>query len=116
MTIHPHAETIAVLDAVRDVLSNPERWTKEFFALDEHGDDVPPLDPSAQCWCLAGAVVKVCGGRVKRYPKAMAALVRTVGETDGFVAWARVTRFNDRSTHADVLALLDETIRRLRNG
>jgi len=41
---------------VRELLSNPEHWTKHALAKDKNMGKVYPKDPNAVCWCLVGAI------------------------------------------------------------
>ena len=43
---------------VRELLSDPEHWTKEASARSSNGQSVPPCDKKACSWCLYGAIVK----------------------------------------------------------
>ena len=52
-----------VLSAAQNLIRDPAHWTKGAYARNELGDRVGPHDPSAVCWCFAGAVIRCGGGR-----------------------------------------------------
>lgn len=108
--VNDTAEVIAVLDAVRDVLRVPERWTKVYYAIDEAGERTRPNSQHAVAWCILGAVTKAT--QWHRHDAACEALRETL-PLDG----DNLATFNDHpdTTHADVLRLLDDTIARLRH-
>lgn len=116
-------KVIAVLDAARDLLSNPARWTQIELARDENEDDVDPQSNEAVCWCLQGALQRVARGSVVSV-LALEELGETVLETSrrtrlprtpAFMRTARAAvTFNDRAEHGEVLTLIDETIERLK--
>lgn len=116
--MNPHTETIAVLDAVRDVLSNPDRWTKFELARSRLGDPVEPDDPSASCWCLQGAISRVVDDSTTRNA-AHQELRVTLALRDRLINLPLIAvEYNDQhdTTHADILKLIDDTIRRLREN
>lgn len=94
-----------VLRAARELISVPERWTQGVNARNGNGFSVSYDDPSANCFCLYGALCRVTGR----------ALVGEAWEivdhliTSGGV-FSSVSIFNDYTTHDDVLSLLDEGI------
>lgn len=49
-------QVIETLEAVRELLAVPERWTQMAMARDAKGVPINPHSPSATCWCLAGAL------------------------------------------------------------
>ena len=48
------------IDEILKLFRNAKRWTKGFFAKDEFNNSVYSDYPGAVCWCLAGAINKVC--------------------------------------------------------
>ena len=40
---------------IKELLKNPEKWTKGACARDMRGKPVRVNDPTACCWCLVGA-------------------------------------------------------------
>jgi hypothetical protein len=51
-------ETINQLQKVRELLSDPTRWTKSAFAKKADGTTCSAVNPKAVCWCLVGATLK----------------------------------------------------------
>lgn len=122
---------VAVLDAVRDVLSNPERWAKgRLAASDDQTSLYTATDPDATCWCLMGAVGRVTNrahawliDKEPAYDALTETLLMRGFATEGFAAEGfapceLVSVFNDdaETTHAQVLSLIDDTIARLRGA
>lgn len=94
--------TLEVLRGMRELLSDPTRWTKFACARDSMGLTVKDDDPSAACWCLIGAAAKVAG-RDGGWAKAVNALDRLV-QPKPASCW------QDEHEHAEVLGLLDRAI------
>jgi len=97
-----------VLVKARELIAEPARWTTGGFARDRRGDSTDWLSPTATCWCAAGAIAAVDvvpGWR----SEAVGALAHEAG-----VARGNVGVFNDSHSHAEVIALFDRTIARLR--
>lgn len=87
------------LKAMRDLLSEPERWTKGVCARDARGFMTDSVKDNAVCWCLMGAA-----NRVTNYTWSERELTK-------FFPGGNIAKFNDRSTHAEVLAKLDDAIK-----
>lgn len=47
-----------ILACAKDLLSDPDRWTKGSMAVDRLGYRVSPNSESACRWCLAGALLR----------------------------------------------------------
>ncbi|MDH7796406.1 MULTISPECIES: hypothetical protein [unclassified Beijerinckia] len=92
------------LTAVRDLLSDPNRWTQGWLAMNKHRLHVHPQNESATCWCLVGAGRKLLP--FDRENEVNSALYHAIG--DG----RSIANFNDHpnTRHSDVLALLDKAI------
>lgn len=119
-------ETIAVLDAVRDVLSTPDRWTRHSFAVTAEGIPVRAGSPVACRWCLVGAITATYERRLQRRgdhitptvaPNTVCVALGTTLMRERRDSTGCLTVFNDTpsTTHADVLALIDATLARLRS-
>ena len=50
-----------ILRKVRDLLSDPARWTKGWFAKDSSENPCVPTSKDAVCWCALGAMRKQLG-------------------------------------------------------
>jgi hypothetical protein len=102
--------TLDVLQAARNLISDPAHWTQGYWARTADGDLVQPEHPMAVCWCVAGAVNKVGLLDKKAIWMAIIALETILDVTP----WKRLLfDYNDEHTHAEVLALLDRAIARL---
>ena len=99
-----------ILVGAREILSDPNRWTREFQARDEQGSPVGWDDDEAVCFCLMGAINRANWG-VARYDRAPA--YEAMDELDKVLDNA-IPVFNDRSstTHEDILKALDAAIER----
>jgi hypothetical protein len=95
---------------LRELLSDPSRWTKRANAKAANGIAVRSYSPHAESFCLVGGLERVVGwtpnhtqATEDEFQRAGAALKRT----------ARVefiSVFNDRSTHGEVLNVIDRAI------
>lgn len=95
---------MTVLELFKD---HPERWIKH--ALATQGSEstelyhrVNPLDPSARCWCLGGAIMHCYVDHVAQaiaFGKAMDLLPQ---------GWATIAKFNDRpeTTFEDIMSIV----------
>lgn len=90
---------LETLQEMRDLLSDEGRWTQGENARDYLGRQVLAKDKEAVCWCLVGAAFKVSNARGTA-DKALRALKLV----------ENVATFNDRSSHSEVLQLLDKAI------
>ena len=90
-------DTLEILKAGRELISDPARWTQGAFARNETGESIF-ADEGAIRFCSIGAISKVCG---KRCVSKFACEV-----LGGF----NVALFNDTHTHAEVLAMWDRAI------
>jgi hypothetical protein len=100
---------------LRNLLDDPHHWTQGEAAKRTDGREVSPEDPWAVCWCVMGGVSRVTKGHdtMDWYNGAIGAISDTLksnGFTNGIAAW------NDdkRRTHADVIAILDLAIERVK--
>lgn len=98
--------TVEVLEAARDLISQPERWTQGVYA--RSATDVPSdVESMEACkFCSVGAVLRVCGlaSRDAMSP-GQRALVALGGVT-------HILRFNDKHTHSEVLDAFNKAIGR----
>jgi hypothetical protein len=101
--------TLEILKAARQTLTDPNAWTREAFAKDAKGIRVQPDSAEAVCWCSAGALRKHDS---VRNGTAINELGKTVFAIHGTYS---IPTFNDarRTTHAEVLHVFDMTIVRL---
>lgn len=99
-------DTIEVLKAARELISDPKHWTQYLFARDDNGNSTQPVSVRAVCWCALGAIDRVSGDDESAGDDALDALMEVVEE-------GNVSTFNDSHTHPEVMALFDAAIARL---
>lgn len=104
----PFAELQSALRGVRDLITDPSRWTTRAGARDAEGYPTYWMDPDATCWCALGAIAKTIGDRSAIADAATHYLAR--------FASPNLVKFNDTHTHAEVLALFDRAIAALGEG
>lgn len=101
------------LKEIEDLLSVPERWTKGYYAKTASGLNVSADNPQAVCWCIYGAIEKVC----TRHSEEDKYLMRCIGEAitikrQKIYTWRGLDSFNDSpaTKHADILEVLEKAI------
>lgn len=108
-----------ILVCARELLSDPNKWTKKTMARDATGKHVSAKDDSAVCWCMAGAIEKCDDHFTKGYAwqirgselsRAWDALLK-VGVVSGEPIKAGV-EFNDdpETTHEMLMRRFDAAI------
>jgi hypothetical protein len=90
---------------VRELLSDPNRWTKYVLARKKNGEYSSWDKPEAYSFCLIGACDYVAAKRYASSGQILARIHRKLFEKTGD---SSIARFNDNATHEQVLALLDE--------
>lgn len=95
--------TIEVLRAARELISDSARWTKGTSARDINGQKCEIS--RGVSWCALGAADKFSAGRGAAGAALHAALASMPGNE-----LRMVTSYNDSHTHAEVLALFDRAI------
>jgi len=96
--------TVEILKAARQVISDAKSWTQGTFARDANGK-VASIR-FGDCFCSVGAIAKVTDRNlVEPCPRA-------VIEALGVRSHAELARFNDSHTHSEVLDLFDRAIAR----
>ena len=98
--------TKQVITDTKQLLSDPERWTKNTSARDVNGNMVAAKDDAARCWCLYGAV----SAKTDNFGEA-AIVIDKLHEylPDGYKS---SVGFNDgrETTHKDLIGLLDRAL------
>ena len=90
---------LATLKAIRALIAKPESWTQGANARDADGYSVAATSNKAVCWCLSGAFSKESA--------------HDTGARDALdLKPGKMIIFNDNHTHAEVLAMLDRSIKR----
>ena len=99
------------LNAMRNLLVAPERWTKSLSARNASGDIERPTSPSAACWCIVGASIRAHNDLRNSHAVADDALDR-LDRASPAPPGRGIVWFNDLdgTTHADILAVLDRAI------
>jgi hypothetical protein len=92
--------TYGTLKDVRELLSDPKRWTKGITARDAEGDPVLAYWQRPVCWCLLGACIKF-----NISPTAWSAIGDKLGPN------ITIAAFNDDAEHEQILSFLDELIK-----
>ncbi|MFO1067348.1 MAG: hypothetical protein U1E14_02380 [Geminicoccaceae bacterium] len=101
-------DMLKAVAAVRELLADQSRWTREAEARNGFGDPVDPLDDEAERFCISGAFIRIANpeiGSYKTYLRLATQAVRELGGGPQDDLWT----FNDRTdtTHDRVMALLD---------
>ncbi len=101
-----------VLLGVKELLSDPNKWTQGAAAVDNEGGSVYPTDRSACQFCLIGGVSRVLGqGPFSEKSTLHAEVCEVLRSACREIAGnAYLTRYNDSHTHAEVMGLLDKAI------
>lgn len=92
---------------VKELLADPNKWTKGSSARDSVGIPVHIDSDRATCFCMRGALVKVCGEDENRYSRDYDKLMATILED---TCVRSITYFNDHpsTTHQDILRVLEK--------
>jgi hypothetical protein len=93
--------------ALRALLEDPERWTQHAQARDANGSPCGPDLPEARSWCLAAGVYKVTATASPELTAGMMRALECRLPADACMGRPELGFFNDHSTHAQVLALID---------
>lgn len=95
------------MQAARDLIADPERWTQGAYARDEYGEGVDACDETAVCWCSIGALRKVFA-EAECVPDSIHDAYKRISESFG--VYGNLANKNDDYTHAQVLAAWDKAI------
>jgi hypothetical protein len=101
--------TIEVLKAARELISDPAHWTQEDFAKDVFGLPVEPLYHRAVCFCALGALAKAYNLDPHEIDHSEAAYAIADAVNIGV---DYIPEFNDDHSHAEILAAFDAAIAR----
>lgn len=107
------ARDLEVVRSVRQLLSDERRWTKGWWAKDWSGKDVPVQSKRACCWCLSGAVRRACADLNLDDTNDLINKFSLLIEHRTMGVHCSLPSFNDSpaTTHADILAFLDEVLK-----
>lgn len=102
------SETVEILHRIRGLISDPNHWTKGVFATDQHGAAVPASDPTATCFCVAGAAMRVRSqideADLIHFREAKSIMRITAG------GWLPIFNDDPLTTHQDVMSVIDKAI------
>jgi hypothetical protein len=98
-------DVLAVLEAAREWLSDPEHWTQGAFFRDASGHEAMRCD-NAVCTCGQGAMALVAGINITESLGPLEACFDAVAE----VAGSALPYLNDHVGYEAVLAAYDEAI------
>lgn len=103
--------TKELLTKAKELISDPNKWTKESFARNKDNKPVEYLSPDATCFCAIGAIRKV-GYSNESFTKTLPAEIKLQREVQKNTIFAEVASFNDflLTTHEEVLHLFDKAI------
>ena len=106
-------DTLGNLRAVRARIARPQCWTRGALARNAEGFATGPTRPDAVSWCLVGAIYAAAGST--QYDEAtVIARMLTSFMNDQTIRTGEepfyCMVYNDRRSHAEVLALLDRAI------
>lgn len=107
-----NTKTINLLRRGRARIAKPETWTKGFTARDAKGFQIHPTDSAAVRWCAAGAVIASISSE-ENPERLYESACDGWGELEVRTPEKKLGSYNDRSTHAEVIALFDRTIAEL---
>lgn len=100
-------DTRMVLEAARDLIAYPSRWTDGVNARDAYGNPCEPGSCDAVRWCANGALIRVSW---EATPWRAIAVLDAVAERNDPDDYWSLSCFNDMSGHAEVLDLFDRAI------
>lgn len=110
-------EVKEALTKARDLLSDPKRWAKGYYAYNAEGNACFATDRAAVCWCMRGAVRRVADvaddpSRVYLDTMAHLELFLEAQQEGPLDPPVYVHNLNDavETTHEDVLRFLDAAI------
>lgn len=93
---------------VRELLSDPDRWTRGSAARTADESETHPRSRNAVAWCLVGAAEYCATDRLSYWGARSALFEEIARRTPG----AGIPRFNDSATHAEVLAVVEAALHR----
>jgi hypothetical protein len=102
--------TAEILSQARDLISEPACWNQGCAARDANGREIEAPDDGVEAaqhedavmWCAGGAIMWVAGDDY--------ASAQYLFERANEIQSVRIGPWNDRATHADVLAAFDRAI------
>jgi hypothetical protein len=103
-----------ILVGVKELLSDPKRWTQGVIARKSNNQITYPSDPEATCFCLAGALKKVIGAIRITLTDVLLGLRHAIPESSSLVIISTliegIAKLNDSSTHEEIMKLLHDAL------
>ena len=103
--------THELLIAAKNLISDPNHWTKNVGARNERGTHVLSSHPSAVCFCMLGALNAAAHRNRPQFDRmnlrdASVKLLQVIPDSP------MISMFNDRpsTTHSDVMKVFDDAI------
>lgn len=93
---------------VRELLSDPDRWTRGSVARTADDAETHPRSRNAVAWCLVGAAEHCATDRLS-YWAARSALFEEISRR---MPGAGIPRFNDTATHEELLSVIEAALHR----
>lgn len=113
--VKPLSPVLKTLIDARALISDSKRWCQNALAVNRAGIRAYPEDDDAIAWCSIGALRRSFNGALRVADALLDSLPDY--KWDGFFLnpCEPIAKYNDTHSHAEVLALFDSTIERLRN-
>lgn len=108
--IRNNMEIYNLIRATRDLISNPDNWTKGTDARDANGDSIEAHLPGAVSFCVTGAMRRL-GARLNER-EAACEVLKLTPRYQATIHWG-IENFNDGGNHPRVMVMLDQAIRML---
>lgn len=102
---------LQLLKNIKALILHPANWTQGRFARDIDGISVSYTALSAICWCLTGALIRVCFGISNPYT--MYFLSNLLISSSKSLYDKNLVQVNDGLGHKEVLLVLDHAIAKL---
>ena len=95
---------------VKELLADPTSWTQGALARDSSGRNVDFQGEHAICWCIAGGIKKCYLPDFEECEGAMEKILRIIDpKNKNRDCWGKpMFDFNDKSTHAELMKVLEE--------
>lgn len=92
---------VEALISVKELLSDPNKWSRESQAMSANGRSVEPLSKRAVSWSVVGAVFKITN-----YDYPAFYLLKEIDEEAGDA----IELYEDTHTHDEVISLLGRVV------
>lgn len=99
-----------ILSSAYQRIQDPSRWTQNCYARNSERRMVKPIDPSACCWCLLGAIAVESNGYGFIPPTIDRYLTQRMAEQYESYGFSSLGEMNDYFDHATVLQFLQSAL------